>query len=46
MTLLNEEGLQFHLVWFRWVLILFAFREDTDDKGREIREASVSGRPD
>lgn len=43
MTVLNEEDWQFHLVRFRWVLILFAFQEDPDDKGREIRKVSVTG---
>lgn len=37
---LTEEDLQFYLVWFRWVLILFAFQDDTDDKRRELRKAS------
>lgn len=38
---LTEEDLQFHLVWFRWVLILFVFQDDTGDKRRELRKASV-----
>lgn len=43
----TEEDLQFHLVWFRWVLILFAYiQEDTVDKGTEPRKASVSEKSD
>lgn len=38
---LTKEDLQFHLVWFRWMLNLFAFQDDTYDKRRELRKASV-----
>lgn len=38
---LTKEDLQFQLVWFRWMLNLFAFQDDTYDKRRELRKASV-----